>query len=150
MNAPVAYPLTVYYDASCPLCRAEIEALKARDNEDAMRLVDCSAADFSDAVAASEGVTRQAMMARIHGRDAAGRWHRGMDVFAAVYAIAGMRRLARIYASPLLRPWLERLYPWIADNRQLLSRLGLPWLFKWVLPRAAAACDGDCNKRRFG
>jgi len=121
------YPLTVYYDASCPLCRAEIETLKARDAGDALRLVDCSSADFEGPV---DGVSRDRMMARIHARDSAGRWLAGMDVFAAVYAAAGLRVLARLYANRLLRPLFDALYPWIADHRQGLSRFGLPRLFR--------------------
>ena len=132
------YPLTVFYDASCPLCRTEIETLKARDDENLLRLVDCSIGP-----AAVDGVTRAEMMTRIHARDASGRWLRGLDVFAAAYRAAGLRTLARIYASPLLRPLFDRLYPWIADNRQMLSRLGLSRLFRLV-PRSVSpsrACE---------
>jgi predicted DCC family thiol-disulfide oxidoreductase YuxK len=133
----LAYPLTVYYDASCPLCRAEIETLKSRDADGLLYLVDCSSG-----VIAFEDVTQAQMMARIHARDAAGRWLRGMDVFAAVYRAAGLWTLARLYASRWLRPLFDRLYPWIADNRRLLSRLGFPRLFRLVAPGAAkcAAC----------
>ena len=91
----LAYPLTIYYDASCPLCRAELETLSQRDAESLLQLVDCSAGDI-----ALEGVTNDDMMARIHARDAAGRWLRGMDVFAAVYRAAGLFLLARIYRGP--------------------------------------------------
>jgi len=145
MKAPLAYPLTIYYDASCPLCRAEMETLKSRDMADALRLVDCSSPTFDERTIAAEGVTRAHMMARIHARDDAGRWLRGMDVFAAVYAAAGLRVLARIYATRRLRPLFDRLYPWIADHRQALSRFGLPRLFAWVAPKARASCS-DCAR----
>ena len=79
------------------------------------------------------------MMARIHARDAAGRWLRGIDVFAAVYRAAGLRRLARLYASRRLRPLFDRLYPWIADNRHYAVGLGLPRLFRLVAPGAPRA-----------
>jgi predicted DCC family thiol-disulfide oxidoreductase YuxK len=140
----LAYPLAVYYDASCPLCRTEIETLKARDVEDLLYLVDCSTG-----VIAFQDVTREDMMARIHARDATGRWLRGIDVFAAVYRAAGLRILARIYASPRLRPLLDRVYPWIADHRQLLSRLGLSRLFHFV-PLAAPRCDDACAREPKG
>ena len=125
----LAYPLTVYYDASCPLCRAEMETLKARDGDDRLRLVDCSAAAFDATTCAAQGVTRTMMMERIHARDASGRWLVGLDVFAAVYGAAGFPRFARIYASRWLRPLLDRAYPWIATHRYALSRFGLPRLF---------------------
>ncbi|HTP99073.1 MAG TPA: DUF393 domain-containing protein [Casimicrobiaceae bacterium] len=139
------YPLTVYYDASCPLCRAETEALKARDAGDALRLVDCSCADFEGPV---DGVTRERMMARIHARDSAGRWIRGMDVFAAVYAAAGLRLLARLFASRALRPLFDRLYPWVADHRRELSRFGLPRPFRLVGRRARGSCAACAPRER--
>jgi predicted DCC family thiol-disulfide oxidoreductase YuxK len=128
MDAP-HYPLTVYYDASCPLCRAEMETLKARDDGDRLQLVDCSAAAFDAATCAAQGVTRSMMLERIHARDAAGRWRSGLDVFAAVYGAAGFPRLARLYGSRRLRPLFDRAYPWIAAHRYALSRFGLPRLF---------------------
>jgi len=146
VTIPVAYPLTVYYDASCPLCRAEMETLESRAMADALRLVDCSAAGFDERTVAAEGITRADLMSRIHARDDAGRWLRGMDVFAAVYAAAGLNVLARIYASRALRPLLDRLYPWIADHRQALSRFGLPQLFAWLARKAPASCR-DCARR---
>lgn len=152
MNIAPAYPLTVYYDASCPLCRSEMEALKARDTDDVLRLVDCSAPTFDEALCGAEGVTRPMMMARIHARDAGGRWLRGVDVFAVAYRAAGFITLARIYESGLLRPLFDRLYPWIADHRYLLTRCGLPRLFHWLArPRrdcATCAASGIPSTKR--
>jgi predicted DCC family thiol-disulfide oxidoreductase YuxK len=148
-DATLSYPLTVYYDASCPLCRAEMETLKARDCDDRLRLVDCSAAAFDARTCAAQGVSRTMMMERIHARDVAGRWLVGLDVFAAVYGAAGFHVLARIYGSRRLRPLLDRAYPWIAAHRYALSRFGLPRLFRLsargtrpmsTASRACAAC----------
>ena len=135
-------PITVYYDASCGLCSAEIEALKSRDAGGRMRLVDCSAADF----VAPEGATREALMSRIHAKEASGAWLRGVDVFAAVYEAAGFPRVARLYRSRRLRPLLDRAYPWIADHRRLLSALGLPRFFHLVRRPGCAACAAAASK----
>jgi predicted DCC family thiol-disulfide oxidoreductase YuxK len=134
MKSAPTYPLTIYYDASCPLCRSEMETLKACDAGDVLRLIDCSASGFNDAACATEGVTRPMMMARIHARDADGHWLRGVDVFALAYRAAGFTALATVYESRLLRPLFHRLYPWIADHRYLLTRSGLPRLFHWLAP----------------
>ncbi len=48
MNRPPRYPLTVFYDASCPMCASEMHALRDLDREGRLELVDCSAAQFSD------------------------------------------------------------------------------------------------------
>jgi predicted DCC family thiol-disulfide oxidoreductase YuxK len=131
-----AFPITVFYDASCALCRAEVEAMKSRDVADRLRLVDCSAADFVP----PESLTREALMSRIHARDASGAWLRGIDVFAAVYEAGGFPRLASIYRSRLLRPLFDRVYPWIADNRRALSALGIARVFGLARRPSCAAC----------
>jgi predicted DCC family thiol-disulfide oxidoreductase YuxK len=134
----------VYYDASCALCRAEIDAMKSRDVRERLRLVDCSADDF----VAPEGVSRDALMSRIHARDANGAWLRGIDVFAAVYEAGGFPRVARVYRSRLLRPFFDRAYPWIADHRRLLSALGLTRLFELARKPACAACAAADRETR--
>ena len=130
----IKFPLTIYYDASCPLCAGEMHALKTHDREDRLLLVDCSAPEFVTPHDGN-GVTRAMMMARIHARDATGLWWSGIDVFEAAYRAAGFTRCARIYGSRFLRPLLDRVYPWIADHRQRLSRLGLDRAF-WMIAQA--------------
>ncbi len=118
-------PLTVYYDKSCPMCAEEMRVLEELDWRGRLRLVDCSAPEFDEAEAAKEGVTRAAMMTRLHARDPEGRWLTGLDAFEAVYASAGLAGAARFWGDPRLRPLLERIYPLVARHRQALSRLGL-------------------------
>jgi DCC1-like thiol-disulfide oxidoreductase len=40
------YPLTVLYEETCPLCKLEIDNLRARDAKGLLRFVDVSAPDF--------------------------------------------------------------------------------------------------------
>jgi predicted DCC family thiol-disulfide oxidoreductase YuxK len=122
----VAYPLTIYYDASCPLCATEMNAIKARDAQQRLTLVDCSAVPMADGAPARAGIPRAALMQAIHARDADGVWLRGIDVFAAAYGAAGLDAMTLLWTNPRLRPLWEALYPWIARNRRLLSRLGAP------------------------
>jgi len=118
-------PLTVYYDRSCPMCATEMQVIEGCDWRGRLRLVDCSAPDFEDGEAVREGVTREAMMTRLHARDPEGRWLTGLDAFEAVYASAGLDGAARFWGSRKLRPVLDRIYPVMARYRQPLSRLGL-------------------------
>jgi predicted DCC family thiol-disulfide oxidoreductase YuxK len=127
----VRYPLTIYYDASCPMCASEMLALKDRDAHDRLILIDCSAAGFPDQV---EGVSRQAMMELIHARDAGGVWRVGVEVFEAAYRAAGLTWAARLWGNRFLRPLWSRLYPWVARNRQSLSRLGANRLVRRLIP----------------
>lgn len=118
-------PLTVYYDKSCPMCATEMHVIEELDWRGRLKLVDCSASGFDDSAPAKEGVTREAMMKRLHARDPEGKWLVGLDAFEAVYASAGLKGAARFWGDRRLRPVLDRIYPVVARYRQPLSRLGL-------------------------
>ncbi len=147
-------PITVFYDASCPLCHAEMSALKLRDQFNEICLVDCSSPQFDDAEFLKQGISRELMMKRIHGMDAIGRWYVGVDLFAIIYEIAKMKWMARLWGSTLLRPVLVRAYPWVADNRMLLSKFNIQHVFKTSLFRNSAQkkvpdCEsGTCQPAR--
>ena len=152
MNA-VTFPLTIYFDGSCPLCTREIQLLTRFDTQQQLRVVDCSATDFAPV----DGYAREAMMALIHARDAAGAWLIGAPVFAAAYRATGFASIARVWGSQRLQPMWSIVYPWIARNRMWLSRLGAINAMTWILHRLheraarqalslSQACrDGRCD-----
>ena len=124
-DRPVRFPLTIFYDASCPMCAGEMRVLKARDRGNRLALVDCSAPEFEEDELLGDGLRRSDLMNLIHARDAHGRWFVGPDALALAYGAAGLETMAHFWGSSRLRPWLGRLYPWIARHRRILSRLGL-------------------------
>lgn len=148
-----AWPLVIYYDASCPLCREEMHALKAHDGAGRLQLLDASAPGFSDEWLLAAGIRHEALMRLIHARDAEGRWFVGVDVFELAYGAAGLHGVAALWAHPRLRPLWEALYPWVARFRQPLSWLRLNRAYGWLVRRAAAraqrqaqACsEGRCD-----
>lgn len=133
-----AWPLVIYYDASCPLCREEMHALKAHDGAGRLQLLDASAPGFSDEWLLAAGIRHEALMRLIHARDAEGRWFVGVDVFELAYGAAGLHGVAALWAHPRLRPLWEALYPWVARFRQPLSWLRLNRAYGWLVRRAAA------------
>lgn len=137
----------MFYDASCPLCAGEMHALRELDSAGRIELVDCSAPEFSDEGLRAEGITRAALMQRIHARDARGRWLRGMEAFEAIYRAAGLEGAARTWADPRWRPLFDRLYPWIAHHRQLLSRLGVHRLVTRLIRGAAKRRAASAQSR---
>jgi predicted DCC family thiol-disulfide oxidoreductase YuxK len=148
------YPITLYFDASCPLCLAEMTAIKRNDRHDRLRLVDCSRPGFCDADCEQAGIATHDLMRRLHARDAAGRWRIGVPAFSVAYGAIGVAGLAAFFDQPRLATVFARLYGWVADHRQGLSRLGLNGLFGlwvgWMARRAqarAASChDGLCKR----
>jgi predicted DCC family thiol-disulfide oxidoreductase YuxK len=131
----ITYPLTIYYDASCPLCAAEMHTIKETDFENKLILVDCSADSFNEPAFCPS--TKAVMMERIHAIDAAGQWIKGVDVFEAAYAAAGFQKLSRFWGSKTLKPILTRAYPLIADNRHWLSKTPVPYILNKILRHCA-------------
>jgi predicted DCC family thiol-disulfide oxidoreductase YuxK len=145
--------LTVYFDASCELCKREMAVVRLHDVAQRLTWVDCSAADFNDAPFLEEGVTRADMMACLHLRTANGAWIKGVDAFALLHRTVGMTKLAMLWGGKWTRPITQRLYPWVARHRQLLSWTGLPLVFVvWekcaagrALRRSQSCRDGSCS-----
>lgn len=139
----VAWPLRLYADMACALCRAEMCGLAARDVGHRLQVVDCSASDFHDGELEPAGISRVQLLRRLHARDAQGRWLVGVPVFAAAYEAAGLRRVAWLLRLRWLQPLLSLGYGLVADHRVALVRLGTPRLLAWLLARddarAAAA-----------
>ena len=148
--ATVVWPLTIFYDASCPLCREEMHALKACDVDDRLRLRDASAPGFDDARCRGAGVATGELMRLIHAVDGAGRWYRGVPVFELAYGAAGLTSVARWFGHRRLRPLWDRLYPWIARFRQPLSALRLNRVYGAWVRRAARRAQRRTQACRNG
>jgi predicted DCC family thiol-disulfide oxidoreductase YuxK len=151
----VSFPLTMYYDHSCPLCRQEVDLLRGQNHESNLAFVDCSPTDFT----AVEGHTREAMMKLIHARDANGQWLIGPPVFSAAYRAVGIDSIAALWGTPWLQPVWKRLYPWVANNRMWLSKIGVftvaMWCFKKIAligadARAKRVAAQSCGVNRDG
>ena len=137
----VTYPLSIYYDASCPLCAGEMHALKERDAHDRLLLIDCSSVDFADHETGNAGIARRELMRRIHARDAAGRWLDGVAVFEVAYRAVGIETVAWLWGHQWLRPIWDRVYQWVARNRMLLSRFGFARVFTYCVRMAAQRAE---------
>lgn len=143
-----ALPLTIYFDASCAMCNSEMQNIKLHDLEDALTLIDCSTPDFDDGPFLAEGITRDVMMNCLHARDANGAWLKGVAAFEAIYRIAGMATIAKLWGHPLTRPLAVCAYSWVVRHRLFLSALGLHHVFAlWSkhAARRANSLSGKCS-----
>jgi predicted DCC family thiol-disulfide oxidoreductase YuxK len=136
----VVFPLTVFYDHSCPLCRDEVELLRQHNSAQKLAFVDCSASDFIEDPVHS----RNAMMRLIHARDANGVWFVGPPVFSAAYRAIGAESVATLWGANWLQPMWKRLYPRVADNRQWLSRT---WVFSFAMRLFKRFVSWSANRR---
>ncbi|SFX42973.1 thiol-disulfide oxidoreductase DCC family protein [Marinospirillum alkaliphilum] len=86
----------LYYDASCGLCRREIEHLRAR-LEPGVQLINISAADFEPPA----GYTLEQLMARIHFFDGQ-QMLQGYRATLSYWNAASLKRTSAILRLPLL------------------------------------------------
>jgi predicted DCC family thiol-disulfide oxidoreductase YuxK len=111
---------TVYFDGSCPLCRAEISYYRKIDEDGGLSFVDVSAPH----AAPPDGITRQQAMERFHVRTADGGIVSGAAAFVEVWGrLPRWRWLARAAALPGGVAVLELAYRSFLPVRPLLSRL---------------------------
>jgi predicted DCC family thiol-disulfide oxidoreductase YuxK len=136
------YPLTLYYDASCPLCRREMNFLVTRDRHCRLRLIDVSSADFVN----DTRLPVAKLMARMHARRGDGALVDGVEVFRLAYEAVDLGWIVLPLRSPLLAPLLDWLYTRVARNRNRIPH----WLSSLLFGHAARrrGChDGRCQLR---
>lgn len=110
----------VYFDGSCPLCRAEIGLYRKADSGCALRMVDVSQPD----PALPPHLDRGRAMARFHVSTADGRLLSGAAAFVEVWRrLPRWRWAARVAALPGVVLVLEIGYRVFLPVRPMLSRL---------------------------
>ena len=122
MSNPV-YPLTLFYDAACPVCSLEMDRLRARNREGRLRFIDISAPGFDPA---PHRATAAAMDAEIHGLCADGSMIRGVEVLRHAYAAVGLGWVLRPTGWAPLRPLFDAGYRVFARHRRSISRMAAP------------------------
>ena len=145
-----SYPLTLLYDESCPLCKLEIDNLRARDTRDLLRFIDVSADDFDDA---RYHASKKEMMEIIHAVRVDGSIVKGVEVFRLAYGAVGLGWITAPTNFPLLKPLFDWAYIRVARNRYRLSNRFSGMLFKIAADRAAKRAlknsqtckDGRCE-----
>lgn len=109
--------LIVWHDGECPLCRAEIAALRRLDRRGAIRFVDATQSELG-----SCPVDRGALLARLHASED-GRLLSGAAAFAAMWrAIPVLRPLGLAARSPVVLHVLEAAYLGFLRVRPALQR----------------------------
>jgi predicted DCC family thiol-disulfide oxidoreductase YuxK len=110
----------VYFDGSCPLCRAEIEAYRRGDRAGSLCFVDVS----ERGAALPEGVSRRQVMERFHVRASDGRLLSGAAAFVEVWSrLPEWRWAARVASVRGVTATLEAGYRMFLPVRPFISRL---------------------------
>lgn len=128
------YPLTIYYDASCPLCNGEMSNLMLRNEAGLLEFVDASAPGF---ISPLPGVTRDDLLNLIHARKANDEVVNSVEVFRLAYSAVGLGWVTAAASWPGLRQLADHAYPWLAHNRHRIPRGLVRLLFEGPTRRAA-------------
>ena len=111
--------LTVYFDGTCSLCRAEIGYYRRNDQDRALCFVDIS----ETSAAPPEGVSQERAMKRFHVRASDGRVLSGAAAFAEIWTrLPRWRWAARLAGLPGVTPLLEVGYRLFLPIRPYLSK----------------------------
>jgi predicted DCC family thiol-disulfide oxidoreductase YuxK len=118
-------PLTIFCDASCPVCSLEVDLLRRRDRDGHLRWVDISAPGFD---ASAHGFTHRDLDAVVHGVRSDGSVVRGLDVLHLAYGAAGLGWLVAATRRTWLKAPSDAAYRLFARNRHAISRVLAPVL----------------------
>lgn len=139
-----AYPMTIYYDASCALCNGEMTNLMLRNTQGLLVFVDASPDDFISPV---PNTSRHALMNMIHAVRADGQIARGVEVFRLAYGAVGLGWVTAPTTWPVLRQLADRTYPWLVRNRYRVPRPLVALMFEGPTRRAAERAAQQAAQR---
>lgn len=136
------YPLSIFYDGSCPICRFDIHNLKARNQEEKLQFIDIASPAFDPT---PYGMTQADFMAEIHARRTDGQFVKGMEVFRLAYRAVGLGwAVAPASWDPLRQP-ADALYRLFARHRQKIGK-HLGWIFENLAAHQARKRATQCHK----
>ena len=117
------YPLTLLYDAQCPVCSLEMDHLRARCPDGRLLFEDISQPGFD---AARFGLTFEAVDAEIHAIRPDGSVLKGVEVLRLAYAAAGLGWVMHPTGWTPLRPLFDLGYRLFARHRRRISVAAAP------------------------
>ena len=112
------YPLTVYFDGECPICRREIDLMKRFNRRERLQFIDFSNFTYRPT---DHGLNQCELRRVIHACWSDGTLITGIDVFREMWKAIGLGIFARFSRRPLINTLLVKAYDWFAKNRLRLT-----------------------------
>ena len=117
---PDLSPVIVYFDGSCPLCRAEVALYRKQDASSQLCFRDVSDAGFPT----ESDLSRARAMERFHVRQSDGRLLSGAAAFVSIWRILPRWQwVARAASFPGMLLLLEGCYRLFLPARPILARM---------------------------
>jgi len=131
----IRYPLTIYYDGACDLCRGQMNKIAADDTKNRLTFQDITERGFS---AEDHGLDQADLHTYVYVIDREGRSARGVDAFTWVWWATGHKTLSIIFRIAGIRMIAKGIY-------KIISR------FRYIFNHACGAkvCRGKCGWKRY-
>lgn len=135
MSTTPSYPLTLFYDGTCPLCKMEMAHLMKRNKDHKLLFQDIYEPDFSQRFPQFDV---DALNARIHAQFADGHVITGLDVTYQAWKAVGKGWLYAPTRWPVIRTLADWFYVKFADNRYTISY--------WLTGQKRSCDSGQCRR----
>jgi predicted DCC family thiol-disulfide oxidoreductase YuxK len=107
------YPLTVYFDGECPICRREIELMEIFNRRERLQFIDFSTSFYRPT---DHGLNQCDLGRVIHARWSDGTLISGVEVFRGMWEAIGLAFLARFTRLSIINNLLIKAYAWFAKK----------------------------------
>ena len=111
--------MTLFYDGACPICLKNRRILMHYDKFNTIHFVDIN--DVESLKNYPQLSTEQAI-GKMNVLLSSGVWLSGIDAVHAAYQFVGLSSWVAWTRWPILKPFANRLYTFVADNRMKISQ----------------------------
>lgn len=119
MSTKTKWPVTVFYDKACTICRSLIEGYKKQDTKNRLKLVDISSPGFK---AEKYGLDPELVRIYLYAKNTQNQTVRGIDAFIWVWQAIDKNLRAAILGWPVIRIIAQPLYRLFSRYRYLFSK----------------------------
>ena len=135
MSDRIDYPLVVYFDGACMLCRQQVSHFANADTKKRLVFQDITAPDFH---AENVGLDIGMLQNKIHVKERDGRVASGAEAIVWIWWAVGNKLPAILMRFPGIRFIFKFLYKIVARSRYIISGWGDKKL-----------CRGKCGWRKY-
>ncbi len=118
MSDEAKYPITIFYDGACGICKREMERYGANDKLARLKFVNANSPDFHPE---SEGLDAKKVLDYIHAKDQNGKIVYGAEAFVWIWRACGYKFLPIFAQLPVVKQLARVFYRLFARYRYQLS-----------------------------
>jgi predicted DCC family thiol-disulfide oxidoreductase YuxK len=119
MDEEPKYPITIFYDGACSICRREMERYRAKDKNTKSKPIIANHSNFDPK---NEGLDPQKILDYIYAKDQNGKVVYSVEAFVWIWEACGYKFLPILVRLPLIKQLARAFYRLFARYRYKISR----------------------------